>query len=93
MGSESHYYNNTPELRGGNSGEENSTNQLEITKPFKRRTGLGAGKRKMQQTQARPYQPTKPSRQQGQAVKTTSTLMRPASETEPTPIQLHIGQT
>lgn len=52
MGSESHYNNNRPVLRGGNSGEQNGTNQLEITNTFKKRTGLGARKGKMQQTQA-----------------------------------------
>lgn len=85
MGSESHYYDNRPLLQGGNSGEWNGMNPREITNPFKRRTGLGAGKRNTQQTQARSYQPTKHPREQGEAVKTTSTLTCPPSETESTP--------
>lgn len=53
MGAESHYYNNRPVLQGGDTGEWDGVNLLEITIPFKRRTGLELGKRKTQQTQTR----------------------------------------
>lgn len=70
------------------------TNQLELTNPFKRRTGLGAGKGKQQQTQATssaaPSRPTEKSRHQGPAAKMTSTLTCPTSATEPTPVQTQI---
>lgn len=70
------------------------TNQLELTNPFKRRTGLGAGKGKQQQTQATssaaPSRPPEKSRQQGPAAKMTSTLTYPTSATEPVPAQTQI---
>lgn len=53
MGAESHYYNNRPVLQGGETGEWDGVNLLEITIPLKRAPGLGLGKRKTQQTQAR----------------------------------------
>lgn len=53
MGAESHYCNNRPVLRGGEAGEWDGVNLLEITILFERRTGLGLGKRKTQQTQTR----------------------------------------
>lgn len=53
MGAESHGYNNRPVLQGGETGQWDGVNLLEITIPFKRRPGLGLGERKIQQTQTR----------------------------------------